>query len=195
MNKQINLAGIRNITISGRIGSGSTTLAKALSKKLGWKHIEGGEVFWEQVRSRLNLESKDTNKRPDSEDQDFDAQLKKMLKEDSHLILETKLAGFNAQGIDGVFKILVLCEDENGVDQAAVRIDRLLNREDLTLEQAKEEAFEREKNDIEKFRRLYANGDENWVYWDKNYYDLIVNTYSHNADQSLQHTLEALGSF
>ena len=116
---------IRNITISGRIGSGSTTLAKGLQEKLRWKHIEGGDVFWEQVRSRLNLESKDTDKRPDSEDQNFDAQLKKMLAEDKNLILETKLAAFNAQGILGVFKILVICEDEEGNDKIDIRIDRL----------------------------------------------------------------------
>lgn len=183
---------IRNITVSGRIGVGSTTLAKGLQKKLGWKYIEGGDVFWEQVRSRLHLESKDTNKRPDGEDLVFDAHLKKMLAKDSHLILETKLAGFNAGGIPGVFKILVVCEDEEGRDQAAIRIDRLLNREELTLEQAKEEAFEREKNDIEKWGRLYVNDDPNWVYWDKKYYDLVVNTFSHNQEESLEFVLEKL---
>lgn len=103
----VNIPNIRNITVSGRIGAGSTTLAKGLQEKLGWKHIEGGDIFWEKVRGKLNLDSKDTNKRPDSEDEAFDASLKKMLKDESHLILETKLAGFNAQGIDGIFKILV----------------------------------------------------------------------------------------
>ena len=184
---------IRNITISGRIGSGSTTLAKGLSQKLGWKHIEGGDVFWEQVRSRLNLESKDTDKRPDSEDQDFDTQLKKMLAEDKNLILETKLAAFNAQGIPGVFKILIVCEDE-GQDKTDIRIDRLLNREDITVEQAKEEVVERENNDLEKFRRLYAKNDPNWVYWDPKYYDLIINTFDHNQEESLKLALKALES-
>ncbi len=189
----VDLPGISNITISGRIGSGSTTLAKALSKKFDWKHIEGGDVFWEQVRSRLNLDSKDTNLRPDKEDQDFDAQLKKMLADDKNLILETKLAGFNAQGIPGVFKILVVCEDEEGNDKIDIRIDRLLNREDLTVTQAKVEAVERENNDLEKWRKLYANGDPNWHYWDPKYYDLVINTYSHNQDQTLALAVKAIG--
>src|SRR3989344_8007209 len=185
--KPVELPNIKNITISGRIGAGSTTLAKGLEEKLGWKHIEGGEVFWEQVRSRLNLHSKDTHKRPDKEDEDFDAQLKKMLKEDEHLILETKLAGFNAKDIPGVFKILVVCEDTEGNDQTGIRIDRLLNREDITVEEAKQEVLEREENDLNKWRKLYAGGDPDWKYWDPKYYDLVVNTYSHNHIQSVNY--------
>jgi hypothetical protein len=36
-----------------------------------------GEVFWEAVRTKLGLEEKDTNLRPDKEDEDFDSSLKK----------------------------------------------------------------------------------------------------------------------
>ena len=105
---------IRIITVSGRIASGSTTLAKHLAQTIKWKHIEGGEIFWEAVRRKMGLDPKDTNLRPDEEDVLFDRQLEKMLKEDKQIVLETKLAGFNAQGIDGIYKILVVCEDKNG---------------------------------------------------------------------------------
>lgn len=182
--------GIRIITVSGRIASGSTTLAKHLAEKLGWKHIEGGDIFWERVRAKLDLDSKDTNKRPDKEDEVFDAELKNILKNEKDIVLETKLAGFNAQGIDGIFKVLVICEDNNGNDHIDIRIDRFINREVASIEQAKEELIQREKNDIEKWRRLYVNGDQNWVYWDPKYYDLVVNTYSLNAKNSLDLVLE-----
>ena len=192
MSTPIEIKGIRIITVSGRIASGSTTLAKHISEKLNWRHIEGGEVFWEEVRKKLNLEEKDTNLRPDKEDLDFDEQLKKMLKEDSHIVLETKLSGFNAQGIDGIFKILVVCERE-GEDQSQIRIDRLVNREAYSIERAKEEAVERENNDLDKWRKLYAMGDPTWVYFEKKYYDLVINTYDHNQDGSLKIALDALG--
>ncbi len=184
---------IRNITVSGRIASGSTTLAKNLADTLGWRHVEGGDIFWERVRSRLGLNPKDTDKRPDDEDKVFDEELKKMLTDEKNLILETKLAGYNAQNIPGVFKILVVCEDSAGEDHMDIRIDRLINREQQSLDSAKQEVIEREKNDIDKWRRIYANGDENWIYWDRKYYDFIVNTYSHNADESLSLVLEQLG--
>ena len=193
MTKPIDLPGIRIVTVSGRIASGSTTLAKKISEKLGWRHIEGGEIFWEAVRAKLHLDSKDTNKRPDLEDEEFDASLKNTLKNKEHIILETKLAGYNAQGIDGVFKILIICDDEYGKDHIDIRIDRLINRERLNLKQAKEETLEREKNDLEKWRRLYADDNPDWVYYDPKYYDLVINTYNHNAEESLKIALEALG--
>ena len=183
---------IRIITISGRIASGSTTLAKHLAQTIKWKHIEGGEIFWEAVRRKMGLDPKDTNLRPDEEDVLFDRQLEKMLKEDKQIVLETKLAGFNAQGIDGMYKILVVCEDNNGDDHVDIRIDRLVNREGISVADAKEEVLSREKNDLEKWRKLYANNDPNWVYFDKKYYDLVINSFDHNKEESLEITLDKL---
>lgn len=188
----IKLPGIRIITVSGRIASGSTSLAGHLAEALNWRHIEGGEVFWEAVRSKMGLDAKDTNKRPDVEDRDFDESLKKVLETEENVVLETKLAGFNAQGTDGVYKILVVCEDKYGVDQTQIRIDRLLNREGLEIELAKEEVLEREKNDLEKWRRMYAEGDPNWVYYDPKYYDLVINTFDHGQEAAFKIALEAV---
>ena len=192
MASPIEIPDIRIITVSGRIASGSTTLAEHLAKKLNWRHLEGGEIFWEAVRKKMGLAEKDTNLRPDEEDKLFDARLREILKEEKHIVLETKLAAFNAQSIDGVFKILVLCE-RAGVDQPQIRIDRLVNRDNISVEEAKEEVLHREMSDIEKWRRLYANNDPNWVYWEKKYYDLAINTYDKNSEQTFQAALAALG--
>jgi cytidylate kinase len=188
----VDIPNLRIITVSGRIASGSTTLAKNLAHTLNWKHVEGGEIFWEAVRSRLGLGEKDTNLRPDTEDELFDAQLKKIIQEQQHIVLETKLAGFNAQDVPGIFKVLVLCTDKEGNDQTQIRIDRLVNREHLSIEEAKLEVLEREKNDIEKWRRLYAPEDASWTYWDKKYYDLVVNTFSHDPGESVHRVLSAI---
>lgn len=188
----MNVKDIRIISVSGRIASGSTTLAKHLANYLGWRHIEGGEIFWEAVRQKMQLDPKDTDLRPDEDDVLFDKQLKKILNEDNKLVLETKLAGFNAQGIKGIYKILVICEDEKGVDQTQIRVDRLVNREEISIDKAKEEVIEREENDLEKWRRLYANGDPNWTYYDKRYYDLIINTFKLNKEEALEEALKSL---
>jgi cytidylate kinase len=192
MNKPLEIPGTRIITVSGRIGAGSTSLAKSLAKLFNWKHLEGGEIFWEAVRKRMGLDPKDTNLRPDEEDRLFDEQLKKILREDRDIVLETKLAGFNAQGMGEVFKILVICEDKMGIDQTAIRIDRLVNREHVSVDDAKQEVVEREKNDLEKWRNIYAAHDTEWVYYDPKYYDLVINTFTHNAEESVKMALAAL---
>ena len=192
MDKPIEIPGVRIITVSGRIASGSTTLARHLAKHLGWKHIEGGEIFWEAVRSKLGLDTKDTNLRPDEEDLLFEQKQKDILLNENHIVLESKLAGFCAQGLLDIFKVGVVCEDD-GVDQPQIRIDRLVNREKLSIEDAKREVLEREENDIAKWRKLYAKDDQQWVYWDSKYYDLVLNTFTHNQEDSLKLVLEKIG--
>lgn len=186
------MEGIRNITVSGRIGSGTTTLAVGLSKTLKWPLLEGGILF-EKIHNELKMSELEVNARPDKFDIEYEDKIKKMLKEQKHQIIQSHLSGFDGQGITGVFKILVLCADEQGNDQTEIRIDRLVNRRGISIEDAKEEVFVRELRNLDKWRRLYADNDKNWVYWDRKYYDLVINTYSHNQEETLGIALEGIG--
>ena len=192
MTNPVNLPNIRNITVSGRIGSGTTTVAVGLSKALGWELLEGGVLF-EKIHNELKMSELEVNSRPDKFDIEYEEKVKKMLTQEKHQIIQSHLAGFDAQGIAGVFKILVLCVDERGNDQTEIRIDRLVNRRGILVGDAKEEVFVRELRNLSKWRRLYAGGDPNWVYWDKKYYDLVINTYSHNQEETLKIALEGIG--
>lgn len=189
--KKVELANIKNITISGRIGAGATTLAKALSEILGWEMLDGGKLF-RKINEELGVSITNAGKRPDHFDLEYETRIKKMLKEGKNNIIQSHLSGFDAQGIDKVFKILVTCEDENGVDQTAIRIDRLVNREKISIGDAKQEVVEREENDIAKWRHLYSRDDPNWVYWNKKYYDLVINTYNHNQEETLKIALRGM---
>jgi len=191
MIKSIDLPNIHNITVSGRIGSGTTTLAVGLSKKLGWELLEGGVLF-EKIHGDLKVDELEVNGRPDKFDLEYEEKIKKMLKDDNHHIIQSHLAGFDAQGIKSVFKILVVCEDEEGNDKTEIRIDRLVNRRGISITKAKEEVHIREKRNLQKWQRLYANNDPNWVYWDIKYYDLVINTYPHNQKESLRIALEGI---
>ena len=188
----IDLPGIRNITISGRIGAGATTLAKKLSDVLNWPLLEGGDLF-EKIHKQLNISQIDVLQRPDSFDLQFEAQIKKILTHEKNQIIQSHLAGFGIQGISGVYKILVICQDPQGEDKADIRIDRLMNRDGISLQAAKHEALIREKENLEKFRKLYAHNDPSWIYWDVKYYDLIVNTYSLNKEEALDFVLQHIG--
>lgn len=184
----VDLGSIRNITVSGRIGSGATTLATHLANKLGWEVLDGGKLF----RS-LTHDHGYADERSDSFDLEYEEHIKKVLREEEHHIIQSHLAGFDAQDIEGVFKIFVVCEDDEGNDKADVRIDRLVNRDGMAVEEAKFELKERDKQNLSKWRRLYANNDPNWVYWDKKYYDLIINTFQLNQHDALQNVLDRFG--
>ena len=192
MDQPIDIPNIRNITVSGRIGSGTTTLAVGLAKTLGWKLLEGGVLF-EKIHNDLKVSELEVNSRPDKFDFEYEEKIKKILSTENHHIIQSHLAGFDAQGIKGVFKILVVCENSDGNDKTEIRVDRLVNRRRVSVEEAKEEVFVREVRNLSKWRRLYAGGDPNWVYWDKKYYDLVINTYPHNQKETLRIALNALG--
>lgn len=188
------LSGIKNITVSGRIGSGATTLAEKLSQYLDWEMLDGGKIM-RKVQNDIGANVEETNKRPDHYDLEYEEKIKKILTTQAHQIIQSHLAGFDAQGIDGVFKILVITEDEKGEDKMDIRIDRLVNRDGKSIEKAKYEIKERDKQNLEKFRRLYADNDPNWVYWDKKYYDLVINTYKLNKDEALNSVIEKLTEY
>ena len=192
INKPVILPNIRNITISGRIGAGATTLAQKLSEEFHWPLLEGGELF-ERIHKELKIDQEDVLERPDKFDLQFEQKIKDILTKESQQIIQSHLAGFDIQGISGVYKILVICQDENGEDKADIRIDRLMNRDGISIEAAKHEALEREKENLIKFRKLYAHNDPNWIYWDEKYYDLLVNTYSLNREEAFKFVLEKIG--
>src|SRR5258708_14243656 len=187
MDKPVEISGIRNITISGRIASGATTLAHHVATHVGWDVIDGGKLF----RAFTNDHGY-ASERSDKFDLDYEEKIKHILRTENHHIVQSHLAGFDAKDIEGVLKVLVVCED-NGEDKADIRIDRLANRDAFPVDQAKQEVFEREEQNLNKWRRLYASSTEDWVYWDRKYYDLVVNTFTHNQEESLKLVLDKLG--
>jgi cytidylate kinase len=58
---------------------------------------------------------------------------------------------------------------------------------------AKNEIHKREEEHLIKFKKLYVKNDPDWVYWDPKYYDLIVNTYALNREETLNYVLEKIG--
>lgn len=192
MSTPLEIPDIRNITISGRIGSGATTLATHLSEYLGWNMLDGGKIL-RRVQQDIGAEVEETSKRPDHFDLEYEEKIKHMLKNELNNIIQSHLAGFDAQGIEGVFKILLVCQDKEGNDKPEVRIDRLVNRDGIPPEKAKYELKERDRQNLEKWRRLYADGDPNWKYWDRKYYDLVISTFDKSSEQTFQAALKALG--
>ncbi len=199
----------KNITISGLPGSGSTTLLNLLKEELkfkGWSGFSGGE-FMRQYAVEKGLYD-DTQKIHHSAiayDDDFDRQvdldIRKKLKSQEQWIIESWLSGFMAQGLPAILKILVYCSEDS------VRIDRIVNRDDISVEEAKTHINDRYQTNLKKWRQLYQKEWRQWVvakglaepnepidFWKPELYDLVIDTYSNNQQQTTNIVLDAIKS-
>ena len=171
----------RNITISSKAATGSTTLARSLSEKLGWQLILGGELVRQHVKQNgIPLEK--TGQTSDQFHLDLDNLIKDKLQKGNHLVIESWLAGYDAQGIPDVYKILLVCPDD------AVRIDRLVNRDRMTIEEAKYHLQTREEENIKKWEKLYLTKD----FWNPKLYDLVIDTYANGPTETQEIAMKAI---
>lgn len=174
-----------NITVSGKPATGTSTLARNLEKVLGWRWINVGDIQRAFDRKRGNSEHfSGSDTRTDDWERHIEATTKKKLETEKHLIYEAWLAGFVARKIPGVLKVLLVCDD-------ALRIDRLVNRDQMTVADAKRQIESREKGNIKKWQALYGPHD----FWNpkSGFYDLVIDTYSSGPHETLGKVLDKLG--
>ena len=182
-----------SIAISGRPGAGRSTLLKNIRpivEPLGWEVFSGGD--WS--RQFAIKEGKHAASDPkhhlatdysDEIDHQIDAAMRKKLSDPGvHVAVESWSAGWNMRGLKHVLKVLLMCDD-------ALRVDRVVNRDNTTVEEAKNHLFMREEANVSKWKRMYGVDD----FWDPKYYDLVINTYSHGPKETLDLVLQALGYF
>jgi predicted cytidylate kinase len=184
-----------SIAISGPPGAGRSTLLKNLKTivvPLGWEIFSGGD--WsrqfsiQQGKHDLN---DPTHHKATDYGEDIDHQIDLSLREklsnpDTHVAVESWIAGWNMRGLKHVLRILLTCDD-------ALRIDRVVNRDNISVDMAKMHLREREEANLEKWSKMY--GVPKTDFWDVKYYDLVINTYSHGPQETLNLVLQALGYF
>lgn len=172
------------ITISGKIAVGTTTLAINLQEVLGWKYTNAGAIQREFDRNQGNNENAvGASSRSDEHEQEIDAMTTDMLKKEKNIIYEAWLAGYMAKGIPGIYKILVDCSDYG------IRVDRVVNREGIKVEDAKNWMRTREEENIPTWKRLYGDHD----FWDPKYFDIVIDTYKTGPMESMGLVLDKLG--
>lgn len=197
----------QNIAISGLPGSGSTTLLGLLKEKLkldDWHGYSGGE-FMRVYASEKGLF--DNGKKihhsaahyEDEFDRKIDMGVREKLQTEQKWIIEAWLAGFLAQGLDNTLKVLMICSDD------AVRIDRIVNRDEVSAEEAKNHIKKRYQENLVKWSKMYKKQWQEWVldadtlskhnpidFWNPKLYDVVIDTYSTNQAKSLRIVLDAI---
>lgn len=197
----------KNITISGLPGCGSTTLLTQLKEKLkfgGWTGFSGGE-FMRAYAIEKGLFDKNSKHHHSSlaYGDDFDRQvdfgIREKLSTEEKWIIESWLSGFLAQGVEGTLKILMTCSDD------AVRIDRIVNRDNINVNEAKKNVLDRYKENLGKWQRLYSKEWQEWVvktgtlkasdeidFWRPELYDLVIDTFSTDKEKALDLVIDAI---
>lgn len=174
----------KNITVSGKIATGTSTLAKNLLQALGWEYINTGALQRQYDREHgVNENEHGAALRPDDRERDMEAFTKKTLSEKSNIVYEAWLAGFVARDIQDVLRVLVICSDD------AIRIDRVANRDKIPVEDAKRFIHMRESENITKWKKLYGDND----FWDPKYYDIVIDTFSSGQMETLGKVLDKIG--
>ena len=193
----------KNVTISGLPGAGSTTLGKHLAKHLGFHFHSGGDFMRKYAIDNGYFDPKKSvhhlaTAYPDDFDRKVDYEMRNNLFHKSGYLYESWLSGFLAQQVPDTFKILIICSDD------AVRVDRIANRDDVSIEQAKAHIFTREQKNLEKWIQMYSKEWEEWVinpktlpigtpiyFWRAELYDLVIDTFHLGKEETLEQAIAA----
>jgi cytidylate kinase len=150
------------ITIGGPIGSGKTTVAKALAKKFGLRHISAGQVFREMAEERgMSLEDFSRLAEKDfTLDKAVDERQIELAKR-GDAVVDGRLSGLL---VNADLKIWLRAPLE-------VRAKRVAERESKDFDTALKETIEREKSEKKRYKEIY-----NFDISDLTPYDVVLNT-------------------
>lgn len=157
------------ITISGMPGSGKTSVAKYLAKKLKFKHYSVGDFMREMaIDNKVSLKdlSKLAEKKEDI-DKALDEWQINLGRTKDNFVIDSRL-GFYF--IPNSFKVRL----DGDVEERARRISqdkRQGEKKYDSLEQAKEYILSRQKSEKKRYKKYY-----NLDYENKNNFDIVVDT-------------------
>ena len=172
------------ITISGEPGSGKSTIAKLLAKKLNLKNYSAGDFMREMAKERgiTLMELSKQAETDQSIDKEIDERTKKLAEQDG-FVIDSRLAFYF---IPDSIKIFLKVEPA----EAARRIfeaKRPDEKQNTTVEATKESMQKRVESERKRCEQYYG-----FDYLDVSKYDLIVDTTNKNQEQICDEIVTAL---
>ena len=160
------------ITISGKAGSGKSTTAKELAKKLNLKHYSIGDLM-RQIAREKGISLMELSKQAENDpsiDQELDKKQIELRKNDN-FVIDGRLTAFFIP--NATLKVFLDCDDN-------VRAERILKegRKDesgKTINELMEKIRQREQSEKKRYKEIYNND-----YADKKLYDLVIDTTNTN---------------
>ena len=165
------------ITLSGKAGSGKSTIAKLLAKKLNYKHYSMGDLQREIAKEKgiTIVELGELEKTDPEIDHMIDDKQKNLGKNQDNFVIDSWLS---ACFIPHAFKIFL----DGEINVRAKRITKKREAENYTqIEEAIKAIKQREKTSQDRFLEFY-----NFDYLDMNNYDLVVDTSKLSIEEVLK---------
>ena len=169
----------KNIVISGDVGTGTSTLAKELAKKLGWKYLSAGDFFRSWFKEQ-NIPLWNKAAIPDGVEKKIDYEFLAKMKTEDGIIFESHYGGWFAKDLPETLRILLVCDPR-------VATKRILNREHTHKENPKE-IDERRRQLRAKFKKLYSNDD----YEDPKFFHLVLDSVANSVEEEVAAALKKI---
>jgi cytidylate kinase len=152
------------VTVSGLPGSGTTTLAEALSSRFDLEHVSSGDVFRAMARERgVTLAEFGRIAEEDPEiDREIDERQREIARERDDVVMEGRLSGWMVEDAD--LRVWLAAPLE-------VRAERVADREEQTVEEAHDEIEKRQNSESRRYREIHGID-----IGDLSVYDLVIDT-------------------
>ena len=141
-----------DITISGPIGSGKSTVARELARITGRQYLSFGEIFRRNA-ARLGMSVEEFNlyaETHENVDREQDRELIETMKKNHGTVIDSRLAGWLSfrEGIPAL-RIYISAPFD-------IRSERVAKREKISPEHASERIVRREESEGRRYWRLYS---------------------------------------
>ena len=164
------------ITISGRAGSGKSTIAKLVAKKLGLKHFSSGDFMRQMAKERKIslLELSKLAEKDSSIDKELDERQIKFGKEQDDFVIDGRLSAFFIPNAD--FRIFLDADKKTRAER--ILRDARAEEKGRSLEDIEERIEEREKSEAKRYKEYYG-----FDCYDKAKYDFVIDTTSLSIEE------------
>ncbi|HSU72679.1 MAG TPA: cytidylate kinase family protein [Candidatus Binatia bacterium] len=168
------------VTIGGDAGSGKSTVAQLLAKKLKFKYYSVGNFMRQMAAARgLTIEQYlEATKDSVEADKEADAYQQKLGKSEDNFVLESRLGW---KFVPKSLKVF-LTVDENVAAERILRDHKAGKRPSeqkiTTLKEALSEIRARRKNNVARYKKFY-----NVNHLDKTHYDVVIDTTDKTIEQ------------